>query len=299
MVNKTYIGGDTNNANSPSDWSPAGVPLPGDVLSMDQSSLTPPLTINIRGNDLAGDTIDLGGNAFDTLNLSHNAQVSAVLSGFHFVQVNVAGKDTFNLSFDFSDAPHPSNINFNLQPHAVLTAAFATNAGGFTVNGGAGSKLINDQADVFNGSNIVITPDVIGVGSFTVASGTAHGFPVPGNLEFVHSVAKGETVTLAGGPTLGGQLKIDQPKDFHASVHMQNGSIDLVGLANADSYSLHHDLLTIYANDKVIDKLRITNDSNVGGKPQDLVVAKSSSDVFVTLNSAFADNTVLPLHHSL
>ena len=63
-------------------------------------------------------------------------------------------------------------------------------------NGGSGSKLINDQDDTLAGVNAVITPDVLGIGSFT--SSTAQG--TGGFLEFGRSVSSAQSVTISGDP---------------------------------------------------------------------------------------------------
>jgi hypothetical protein len=51
MTNRTWVGGRNNNDTNPNDWSPNGVPVPGDTLSMLGG------TMNVRDNNLAGDTL--------------------------------------------------------------------------------------------------------------------------------------------------------------------------------------------------------------------------------------------------
>ncbi len=62
MTSRTWIGGGNNNANNANDWSPAGAPLLGDVLAMQTG------VMHIRDNNLAGNTLVIGGSASTTLN---------------------------------------------------------------------------------------------------------------------------------------------------------------------------------------------------------------------------------------
>jgi hypothetical protein len=257
-------------------------------------------TMTIRGNALAGDTLQIGkidATAQVTLNLSHHAQATVVQAIESDVQttVNVAGTDTLRFTSTFPSSP---DVTVDLYPHARLTASFNLTFGNLTVNGAPGTQLVNDQATVLNGTHVVITPDVLGVGSFRVGNGQS----LPGFIEFARSVAHGEAVTIGGDPARDtvGILQIDQPWAFHGAVTLQGTSqIDLVGLANADSYGYANDMLSIYAHNRVIDRLQVTNDSGLPGQPHDLVVSKSGGNVWVTeagLNSPRLGSIQMPLH---
>ena len=149
------------------------------------------------------------------------------------------------------------------------------------MNGDAGAKLINDQSDTLRGVQALITPDVLGIGSISV--GSAQG--VAGSIEFGHSVSRGQDVSVSGdlGQGLAGSLQIDKPREFDASVVMQlKSKVDLVGLAKADSYTFENDMLSIFGGNRLIDRLKLTNNGSFEGEPHDLVVSKSGSDVWLT-----------------
>ena len=55
MTDRTWIGGGNNDASDPNDWNPTGVPLLGDSLLMPDGG-----TMNIIGNDLVGDRLQVG-----------------------------------------------------------------------------------------------------------------------------------------------------------------------------------------------------------------------------------------------
>jgi hypothetical protein len=295
MTDKIWVGGGNNNARNPNDWSPTGVPQPGDTLSMPNGG-----TMNVSDNDLAGNAVHVGAPLTlgqVTFNLSHHAVLAVVQNQGTDSEttVNVAGKDTLEWSSVF---PSTSEVTVNLGSHAQLTGSFDMTFGRLTVNDGPGAKLINDQTDTLGGVNALITPDVLGIGSFTSTSVQGTG----GFLEFAGSVSGGQSVTLSGDPfrLVASGLRIDQPHEFHASVVMQPQSdIDLVGLAKADSYTFKNDMLSIFGGNRLIDRLRLTNDGSVLGQSHDLVVSKSGSDVWLTQSGLTAppiDSTTLPLH---
>jgi hypothetical protein len=296
MTDRTWVGGGNNNARNPNDWFPAGVPQPGDALSMPNGG-----TMNVRGGALAGNPVFVGASPVteqQTFNLSHHASLSVVQNADTTTKttVNVSGKNTFQYSSTF---PSDAQLTVDLLSHAKLTASFNLVFAGLTIEGDPGTKIINDQDDSLAGIHAVITPDVLGSGSFTVS--TAQG--VGSSLEFARSVSGGESVTVIGDPGrhLATALKIDNPRGFHASVAMKAMSeIDLVGLAKADSYTFTNDMLAIFHGDRVIEHLRLTNDSTVLGQQPDVVVSKSDSgDVWVTqsgLTSPPPGSMMLPVH---
>ncbi len=132
MSNRTWVGGINNNANDASNWSPDGRPIPGDMLDMQAG------TMNVRGNNLAGDTVVIGNaqvGATSTLNLSHHANVSLEIAQLSRdqVTVNVQGSDTLNVRTDF---PSTGLLTVNLADHASLAGAFNMTFGNVVINGG-------------------------------------------------------------------------------------------------------------------------------------------------------------------
>ncbi len=78
-------------------------------------------------------------------------------------------------------------------------------------------------------------------------------------------------------------LQLDKPTAFTGSVDAgYHGEIDLLGLANADSYSYKNDILSIYSHNRVIDKLSLTIDRNPPFTAQNsLHVGKVGSEVVI------------------
>jgi len=97
---RTWIGGGNNKAANPHDWSPTGAPQPGDTL---QVSGAERFTINVRGDALAGDTLDISSNNFNgapvdtTVNLSHDATATALLTDGAHAIFNIADRVSASL----------------------------------------------------------------------------------------------------------------------------------------------------------------------------------------------------------
>ena len=113
MATLTWVGGGNNNANNSQDWSPAQVPAPGDTLTM------PDGTMNISGNDLQGNTLQVGTTqsslvtTTSNLNLSDSATVAIsqplVTNGGNFV-TNIDSKGGNTLSLDAPTGIAPINV---------------------------------------------------------------------------------------------------------------------------------------------------------------------------------------------
>ena len=87
---RTWVDGGNNEASYPNDWSPAGVPQPGDSLI-----LSAPATINISGDALTGDRLNIPATPFDDSHIQINTRAGATLdlAGFthHPIDVHVDG----------------------------------------------------------------------------------------------------------------------------------------------------------------------------------------------------------------
>ncbi len=307
MATLTWRGGGNNNASNPNDWTPTGAPRPGDALQTDYPPQS--YTMNIRGNDLAGDTFSMN-NATLTANLSHQATMTAfmwlsnagtfnlsqnstldlsLMSGFHVgintATVNIAGTDNFTLH------NNDSNVTVNLAAGArwngtvELKEFFGVTFGKTTVNGAAGSTFNNNGHSVVNNTeSMVLNTDVTGRGSFDVTNNGPGNFAF-GNalakMEFVRSVEPNQSITASG------QVQIDEPNRFKASITLKApptssfgipsplpAEIDLMGLATADSYTYKNDMLSIYSGKSVIDRLHLTDQTLHG-----FVVEKGAGSV--------------------
>jgi hypothetical protein len=211
--------------------------------------------------------------------------------------VNISGNDTavFDLA---SGGETDGNFVINLDQGARWNGTLQgspTNtffAATVTVNGGAGSFFNNDGASTINGST-TINADVVGAGSFNVVGAGAPGAN-PGKLEFVQSVGSHQSITDTA------LVQIDKPNEFAASITLADfgpgitlPEIDLEGLAKADSYTFKNDMLRLFSGHKVIDTLRLTDQTQFG-----FAVEKTASSVnIVGIDPTHpATGTLLPMH---
>jgi hypothetical protein len=282
---RTWTGSVNNDASNPGNWSPVGVPQPGDMLT-DAISRS---TIDIRDNALAGNTLAIAGTE-TTLNLSHLARADVSVQNFAFgVVANVSGVDTLNASvagFGFP-SEFPGQLTVNLD-HAILFGSFNVAADAeATVTSNDHSLLIDNQTNAVSGGSLGIDADVLGNGTFNLTPvRVSFGSVVGAHMAFRGFVSGGETVSVTGsnlviGPFPGiSSVEIDQPKDFHGTVDLHDMSLaGLVGLAQADSWSYKNDLLSIKAaNGKVIDRLHVISDaSSTGSGVHGLMVSKTAA----------------------
>ena len=101
------------------------------------------------------------------------------------------------------------------------------------------------------------------------------------------SVAAGENIGAFGG-----EVTIERPHLFSGQVELgSNGLVDLIGLAQADSYSFRQDLLSIYSSGKVIDTLLFNKGS------QDFGVAKTHAGGVVIYSSDHQPRESMQLHN--
>jgi hypothetical protein len=328
MTSRTWIGGGLDLASTAKNWSPNGAPEPGDTLLMssgimnvvgynlagDTLTLTGTDTVNLLGASVTANvfpespyvpdtdlTVAATFNLVDsTLWLTAEGEMfdEPATDGLSSTVVNLYGVDTFTLG--------PNNavaLTVNLAPDSVWKGSFNSGMSGpewpFTsgivdVNGAPGSTFYNDAASDVGGT-VTIDAKVLGIGSFV-----SEGYFA--TLEFAKSVGAGQTVILGqstpDGFSYASTLKLDDPTQFLGTVTMDTsdgtggiapGVIDLANLAKADSYTFKNDMLSIYGAGKVIDTLRLDNNT---GLP--LVVGKTGSTVVVGFYEA--TSIVLPMH---
>ncbi|HTI80837.1 MAG TPA: hypothetical protein VL614_10365 [Acetobacteraceae bacterium] len=281
---RIWSGGGNNKASNPIDWSPAGRPQPGDNLMMNAGT-----TIDIRGNDLAGNPLTYRSD--DTMNLSHGANVSAqaavVTAPPDFadnVVFNVRGMDTLNVS----SAGFEADVTVNIAANSRWVGGFNAVEDKFTVNGAAGASFSN-QFSSGTKVNPVINADVNGQGTIAVGDFS--------QWEFTKSVSAGQTVHLAD---LFGAVQIDHPQRFHAKVvadglpnTASQARVNLLGLATADSYTYKNDLLKLYSGNKVIDTMSLSGAVTAAT----IGVEKTSTGISVLMDRDIAGQTeLLPLH---
>jgi hypothetical protein len=269
---RTWIGGGNNNANRIADWSPHGVPQPGDTLTM-----APGATMNLTGNQLAGDTLHVNSNGA--------AQPTTT--------INVSGVTNLNLTTGATLGPENDKVIVNLAANSKWVGGFSDNLFSNVKVDGPGN-FANTLTHA--GGTTIIDANVVGQGQFTATR--SHG---SGLLEFAHGVGAGQSVTIdwGGYGLAGATVKVDDPANFHASTNLSVGNLLLEGL-KASSYAYEGNSLTLFNGNTVVDKLIVANTTTHSGfefPPASFSVAQvgNAVDIFKGGGSAFG-GTVLPLH---
>jgi hypothetical protein len=291
-------------------------------------------TMNVSGNDLAGDRVAISFSTF-TGNLSHHAAMAANLlsskTTFNLTQgsklslaldsgyqvgvssavVNLTGKNSLALSNT------RSQVSVNLLHGARwdgtlnMGVGFGPTRGLTTVNGGPLAQWNNNGHSVIdNTETAVVNVGVVGTGTFDINAAS----PLPSamaRMEFASYVGPGQSITDSG------VLVLDRPRLFagHVTLATVNdlgglapapgapapsllpAEIDLQGLANADSYTFKNDMLSISSGNAVIDRLHLTDRTAHG-----FLIEKATGSLNIIaitdplhIPAAMLDNA-LPLH---
>lgn len=311
MVARKWLGGGSNSASSPQDWSPTGRPQPGDTLSISGSG-GQPYTMFVQRVDLAGDVLSIGG-ANPTINMSRQAIVTVGEIAFSNATFNLSQNSILNIQEVVQAAltvkvVGDDNARFTLGVGSSGTVDIARNStwhgtftiGSFsvpslTVNGAAGTAFDNSgTSEVEALSKTTINANVVGNGEFDVHS----------PIEFAKGVGSGQSVLISSLHDFDqGIVKIDQPRKFLGSITMEflppaspntqqtAPEVDLSGLAGASSYHYQFGVLEIFAGNTLIDSLRINKITN------GFTVEKVGNSVHIVANSDPINHPVgLPLH---
>jgi len=279
MTERTWIGGGKNKASNPHHWNPAGVPQPGDALSLPFGS-----TINIADDDLQGDVLTVSSgpdpDATTTLNLRHHADVilSAGLGARPSVTVNVHGTGTLHLGTGPSAADGAA-VSVNVPGNAKLFGTFDLIYSSLTMSGGNHSVWENNETTALAASQAIIAVDVQGSGTINVFSAT-----LGSHMEFAGYVSPGQMVNLRGNSDRpGSSLTIDDPQDFHGAIAFRGApsalasTADLVGLATADSWSYSNDLLSLFDScGHLVDRRTVISDDEFRAPEHGLAVTRSA-----------------------
>ncbi len=314
MTALTWVGGGNNKASVPGHWSPHAKPQPGDTLQMEGNTFPyPTYNMDIRGNELAGDPL-LIQNANATINMRHAEATFSVVTTFgpptpsaNSVTVDMSRNSTLNLTTQGSLA-HPtvnlsgsdtlnaqigyqSGLNVQVADNSTWTgtASVQSLANGLNVSGGTNSTFVHNGSTGFDRATGIIDIPVMGTGTFGVSGGFA-------KLEFGSSVGADQSVWSALEPGRPADVVvIDHPDEFHASTTLYyGGEFDLMGLATADSYSYANDMLNIWSGNKIVDTLRLSDQSVIAG----FDVIKTSGSVNVVGFTSIGETLpgALPVH---
>jgi hypothetical protein len=306
MTDRAWTGAVNDDARNPGNWSPNGAPEPGDTLKDPLNNST----MAITRNALQGDTLSiLDFVSGATLNLSKHADMNLELGPGSQVVANVDGHDTLNVTLNGSGfmAQLAATLTENLGAHSNLAGSFNATFSSLTISGAEHTRYHNNGTDTLTAGRVAIDVDVVGSGTFVLGPGSTRVTDVGSKLEFGGLVAGGQTVQVSGGPSFGGPsfagdagistLQIDEPRQFHGTVDLHDfGLTDLVGLAQADSWSYTNDMLSIFNGcGKVLDTLHIISDASSTGSIHGLTVSKTiAGDVLVSPGTAFDGSLTAP-----
>jgi hypothetical protein len=244
MVARTWTGGGSNTASNPNDWSPPSAPQPGDTLTIGSG------TINVSGNDLAGDTLSV---------------TPYTASGVYEV-ANIAthGPTTLDLSVLLGTA------NVTADPGSVLTINAHVTAGYLNVSGGT-LRFIGTST--FDAHGTVLSDKLTGSGTLDLYGGNATGESMVIN----GAVGPGLTFNISSYEGIGDAgLQIDHPAQFLGDIQLQSGFAAFMGL-HATSADLFGDILVLFNGARLVDTVRL---SNTGGSA--LQVQQNSAGVMVS-----------------
>nr|WP_294522178.1 hypothetical protein [uncultured Rhodopila sp.] len=231
MTTRTWVGGD-NHASNPNDWSPSGLPQPGDSLVMNTGTMT------LSGQTLAGDTLTIGGNGT--------------------VDINTIHATTLKLA----TAEPAAHINIHAALHSTLT--LTVNFGSYSYLNVSGGKLAFIGTSGFGAFSTVLKDDITGTGTLDLSGGNASGE----NMEINGSVASGLTFNIYSLGIGDAGLQIDHPSKFHAAINMvQSGWVAFEGI-HATRGELFNGILEMFDGKKLVDAVRLTNAGGVAPQLQ-------------------------------
>ena len=263
-------------------------------------------TMEIVGNALAGNTLKLGqaqGTNTSSVTLLNNnapANLEVVAQATQSLAIRAGrtgeiGADTLNLRNDY---PGSANATISIDAKTVLTANFNLVFSTLAVSGPVDSALVNTGTSVIAGSTAVFHEQVAGTGAFTIDSAQSRA----GSVEFGGAVSAGQTVAVSSDPgrDVTSTVKVDAPATFKGLVNLHaNAELDLVGLANADSYTLRNDILTLYAGDTVLDAIRVRVGSRPAGYPGanfQFTVSHNAGGIAVRYSDRVPTGALLQVH---
>lgn len=268
----TWLGGGNNKASNPQDWTPQGVPLPGNQLVMKLGG-----TINIIGHDLAGDTLTVTGVA---------------PAGLPDTELNTKDNAVLNLTDTSSDAVVSVYITGKLSLTAQVTQAF----GNLSFIGGS-IKLVGTSN--FQGAAVTFDTDLTGHGTIDADHG-GNGED-SGQYEFAGSVGSRVTIALEGsGPPEFAQ--IDHPSSFKGEIVLPGdgngnfsqpffGSVLFEGLHVTSADLTCGGQLQMWNGHRLVDTVHLGGDtSNLYVQQTTTGVTLGTTDLLASLGSPIVGN---------
>jgi hypothetical protein len=232
-ITRTWNGRGNNAASNSGNWSPGGVPQPGDDLVMAQG------TMNVRGDALAGDALSL-----------------ATPSGAPSVEIDARAGARLDLH---SSLPSGLLTHADVNVHGTVTlTADIVGLAQLNISGGTIQFV---GSSTFIGLDQVFNAPLVGTATVNLRSATH----LPEKMIVNGAVAAGLTFDLSSsGPPLT-SLQIDHPEQFHGRIRIDSpipppagfGDVAFMGL-HATSADLRNDMLLMFDGNKLVDAVRIS-----------------------------------------
>jgi len=255
----TWVGGGNNEASNPADWSTDTVPLAGDTLQMSSG------TMNLSGDALAGDTLNVNGT----------------------VEINTIGATTLDLSA--GAAPGGRQIDINIETGGTLTLTASVSYSYLNISGGGTLSLVGTS--VFGFYSAMISDDIVGTGTVDINGGSVSAATV----EINGPVGSGPTFDISSSGPGDAGLQIDHPSSFQGSISLiAGGWLKFMGL-HATSGESFGSSLELFNGSTLVDTIKFVSTPIVGdGSP--LQLTQNSSGVALTLGNAYIPyDAFLPL----
>jgi hypothetical protein len=267
MTTRTWIGGANNKATNGKDWSPTGVPQPGDDLLMTQG------VMDIAGNALAGDQLTVSGGT---------------------VTINTHSEARLDLHASFALL---TTADVNVHGTVMLTADVV----GLAQLNISGGKIHFIGSSSFTGLTQVFDDNLVGSGTLNLSSGNH----LNEHMEINGEVGRGLTFNLTtSGPPFT-SLQIDHPGRFHGLINIVEpvigpslafGYVALMGL-HATSADIRDDILLLFDGKRLVDTTRLSG--GIGLKleqnSQGVMLSEGAGD----LSQPGGPGTIIPLHTSV
>jgi hypothetical protein len=262
MTTRTWFGG-TGSFTDAGDWSPAGVPMPGDeaiflagTLDIDHQNLADiPLTYG--GDFPTKSVLDLKGSVIGPVMLQNDR--TGAVEGIH--TINVSNYAVFVGPLSTNELEESTTIN--ISPHSLLlnfgSLQFVTQLGAsLDIAGTKGAVVANYgliEVEAPGATTAIIAPSVTGHGTIQVGSSDV------ANTEFGGFVGSGQTFEFSGfddqaSSTATATLQVDMAREFHATIANFTAvdTIDLKGVT-VTSDDFNNGVLTLKDGSETVANL--------------------------------------------
>jgi hypothetical protein len=279
----TWIGGGNNHFYNANDWSPAGMPRPGDTLDVNATTTGPTINTFLALGDTLTDVYTVSGDIVN-YNIT-DSSLTLVTDDPTIVPYSPGLNVTANGIDQLAIPDFGGDATINLEGKSVLFLTGDMQFARLGETGGAGSTLINDGGMelLFGGS---IQSNLSGYGSIDVNGFADEG----GSLTLGGSVGSGQTISLTRGAPFISVLTVDHPQEFAGTVVLGESSQVTLDDLTATSYNYGANVVTLYSGNKAVDSIKLDNPTN-----GPLYVTSSSGSVTIA-NWAPGGTVTLPLH---